>query len=63
MSEIFKQSLMLRKRFVSPFSKIELVCISNGMTATIEIKDDLLSAEEKGRAAMKEFLESRLAEN
>ena len=49
--------------FVSPFSKSELVCISNGMIATKEIKDDLLSAEEKGRAAMKEFIESRLAEN
>ena len=32
------------------------------MIATKEVKDDLLSAEEKGRAAIKEFLESRLAE-
>ena len=48
---------------VSLFSKSELVSISNGMIATKEVKDDLLSAEEKGRAAIKEFLESRLAEN
>ena len=33
------------------------------MIATKEVKDDLLSAEEKRRAAMKEFVESRLAEN
>ena len=33
------------------------------MIATKEVKDDFLSAEEKGRAAMKEFVESRLAEN
>ena len=49
--------------FVSPFSESKVVCISNGMIATKEVKDDLLSAEEKGRAAMKEFVESRLAEN
>ena len=33
------------------------------MIVTKEVKDDLLSAEEKRRAAMKEFVESRLAEN
>ena len=44
--------------FVSPFSKSELVCISNVMIVTKEVKDDLLSAEEKGRAAMKKFVES-----
>ena len=49
--------------FVSPFSKSDLVCILNGMIATKEVKDDFLSAEEKGRAVMKEFVESRLAEN
>ena len=49
--------------FVSPFSKSELVCISNVMIVTKEVKDDLLSAEEKGRAAMKKFVESPLAEN
>ena len=31
------------------------------MVVTKEVKDDLLSAEEKGRAVMKEFVESRLA--
>ena len=57
------QAIIDVKLFVSPFSKRELVCISNGMIATKEVKDDFLSAEEKGRAAMKEFVESRLAEN
>ena len=33
--------------FVSPFSISELVCISNGMIATKEVKDDLLSAEKE----------------
>ena len=49
--------------FVSPFSKIELVCISNGMIGTKQGKDDLLSAEKKGRAAINEFVEYRLVEN
>ena len=48
--------------FVSPCSKSELACISNNMIAPKEVKDDLLSAEEKGSAAMKEFVES-LAKN
>ena len=49
--------------FVSPFSKSELLCISNGMIATKDVKDDLLSTEEKGRAAMTKFLENRFVEN
>ena len=48
--------------FVSPCSKSELACISNGMIAPKEGSNDLLSAEEKGSAAMKEFVES-LAKN
>ena len=49
--------------FFSPFSKSELVCISNGMIATKVVKWDLLSAEQTGRGAMKEFVESLLDEN
>ena len=32
--------------FVSLLSKSELVCMSNGMIATKEVKEDFLSAEE-----------------
>ena len=33
------------------------------MIATKDVKDDLLSTEEKGRAAMTKFLENRFVEN
>ena len=38
---------VMQTLFVSPFSISELVCISNGMIATKEVKDDLLSAEKE----------------
>ena len=47
--------------FINPFSDNDLLCISNGLVATDEVKYDLLTAREKGIKAMVTFHESRLA--
>ena len=47
--------------FINPFSDNDLLCISNSLVATDEVKYDLLTAREKGIKAMAIFHESRLA--
>ena len=46
--------------FINPFSQNNLLCISNGLVATEDVKKDLLQAKERGKAAMEVFIESRL---
>ena len=46
--------------FIDPLSQNDLLCISNGVLATGEVRDDLLGAREKGKAAMGTFIETRL---
>ena len=55
-------------RLVSQFKKYDvfrhttdLVAVTTGDVASAEIKEDLLEAEETGKAAMKEFVNDRLA--
>ena len=45
---------------INPFSQNNLLCISNGLVATEDVKKDLLQAKERGKAAMEVFIESRL---
>ena len=47
--------------FINLFSDNDLLCISNGLVATDEVKYDLLTAREKGIKAMVTFHESHLA--
>ena len=42
--------------FVHPFSHNDLICISNGLVATEDVKKDLITAEQKGKQAMKDFV-------
>ena len=49
--------------FINPFLQSCLISISNGMVANDAVRDDLLSAKEKGIKAMEEFITSRLSEN
>ena len=47
--------------FINPFSQNQLLCISNGLVATQDVKKDLLGANERGKAAMEKFVQSRLS--
>ena len=42
--------------FINPFSQNKLLCISNGLVATEDVKKDLLQAKERGKAAMEVFI-------
>ena len=55
---IIIQSLL--ESFIDPLSQNDLACISNGVLATGKDRDDLLSAREKGEAAIETFIETRL---
>lgn len=51
--------------FTNPFNAEcleELFCLSSGKPASKEVKEDLLSADEKGRTAMKAFIKDRLVD-
>ena len=49
--------------FINPFSDSPLLCISNGMLASDEVKNDLLNTKEMGQEAMIKFKEDRLSAN
>ena len=48
--------------FVHPFSYNDLICISNGLVAAKDVKKDLITAEQKGKQAMNDFVDKRLCE-
>ena len=45
---------VLTETFINP-----ILCLSNGMVASDEVSNDLLKAKEKGRVAMKKFIDER----
>ena len=47
--------------FVNPFSH-NLICISNGLVATEDVRKDLISAEQRGKQTMEEFVDKHLGE-
>ena len=53
---------VLTETFIDPFSSNDLLCISNGVLATEEVRDDLLTAKTKGEEKMQTFINNRLLE-
>ena len=48
--------------FIHPFSRNNLICISNGLMATEDVRKDLISEKQKGKQAMEEFVDKHLGE-
>ena len=53
---------VLKEDFIHPFSKGELVCIPNGLVASLDVSKNLLSAVMHEVKAMKQFKTDRLEE-
>ena len=54
--DVEKLIQILTESFIDPFSKNELLCLSNGMLATEKVHNDLLTAKEKGEESMETFI-------
>ena len=52
---------VLTETFINPLSDNPILCLSNRMVASDEVSNDLLKAKEKGRVAMKKFIDERLS--
>ena len=61
--DVEKLIQILTEGFIDPFSKNELLCLSNGMLATEKVRNDLLTAKEKGEESMETFIKNRLLED
>ena len=48
--------------FINPFEDSPLLCISNGMLASIDVCEDLTNAKDIGKTKMKQFAEDRMSE-